>query len=219
MICVGELDFYRAPVYAGCMAGELKDKIKKIRQSMGLKQDAFGEMLGTNQSTVSRWERGASPEGPMLQKIADLANTTVERLLGVDALSGTPANTIPVVGYVGAGAAVYPYDDYPRGDGMDFIERPAFVTGQAVAVEVRGDSLLPVAEDGWRLVYTGQQAILEEEVLNRLCVVQLTDGRMLVKRVTRGTSPQRYHLLSTNAPMIEDVEIMWAARVKAIIPD
>jgi len=219
MICAGELDFKPAAVYAGGMTAELKDKIKKIRWALGLNQGAFGELLGTNQSTVSRWENGSSPEGPMLQKIADVANTTVERLLGDDGVTGAPANKIPVVGYVGGGAEVYPYDDYPRGDGMDFVDRPPFLTGQAVAVEVRGNSLFPVAEDGWRLVYTGQQSLVEEEVLNRLCVVQLVDGRMLVKRIMRGTAPQRYHLASTNAPLIEDVEIVWAARVKAIIPE
>ncbi|NBC37338.1 helix-turn-helix domain-containing protein [Novosphingobium sp. FSY-8] len=213
------MDFFKPPVYAGRMAGELKDKIRKIRLSLGLKQDEFGQRLQTNQSTVSRWERGALPDGVMLHRIAELANTTVEMLIGTDDIAVRPADSIPVVGFVGAGSAIYPYDDYPRGDGMDFVERPPFVTGQAVAVEVRGDSLFPVAEDGWRLVYAGQQAVVEEEILNRLCVVQLADGRMLVKRVIRGTAPQRYHLASTNAPLIEDVEITWAARVKAIIPD
>jgi transcriptional regulator with XRE-family HTH domain len=219
MICVRGLDFPMPPIYAGQMGGNLGEKIRKIRVSMALEQDQFAEKLGTTQSTVSRWERGSKPGAEYLRKIADIANTTVDRLLGIDDLAGAPANHIPVVGYVGAGAAIIPYDDYAKGDAMDYVERPAFITGQAVAVEVRGDSLWPVAEDGWRLVYTGQQAILEEEVLNRLCVVQLTDGRMLVKRVVKGSMPQRYHLISTNAPIIEDVEIQWAARVKAIIPD
>lgn len=158
------------------------------------------------------------PGGAMLKQIANFANTSVERLLGMDDLASTTADHIPVVGYVGAGAQVLPFNDYPNGDGMDHIERPPFVSGRAVAVEVQGDSLFPVAEDGWRLVYTGEQTLSEEEVLNRLCVVMLIDGRCLVKRVTRGTMPQRYHLLSTNAPIIEDVEIEWAARVKAIVP-
>jgi transcriptional regulator with XRE-family HTH domain len=201
------------------MGGNLGEKIRKIRVSMGLEQDQFAEKLDTTQSTVSRWERGSKPGAEFLRKIADIANTTVDRLLGLDDLAGTPPNHIPVVGYVGAGAEVIPYDDYARGDGMDYVERPAFITGQAIAVEVKGHSLWPVAEDGWRLVYTGQQSMLEDEVLNRLCVVQLTDGRMLVKRVAKGSMPQRYHLISTNAPIIEDVEIQWAARVKAIIPD
>jgi hypothetical protein len=58
----------------------------------------------------------------------------------------------------------------------------------------------------------------ESEVLNRLCVVQLTDGRAMVKRVMRGSEPQRFHLASTNAPLIENAELIWAAPVKAIIP-
>jgi hypothetical protein len=41
---------------------------------------------------------------------------------------------------------------------------------------------------------------------------------VLVKRIVKGSKPQRYHLLSTNAPMIEDAEVIWAAKVRAIIP-
>jgi phage repressor protein C with HTH and peptisase S24 domain len=126
---------------------------------------------------------------------------------------------IPVVGYVGAGASVYPVDDEHEADGFETIERPPFITGEAIAVEVRGDSLIPVAEDGWKLIYTGEQDVLEDEVLNKLCVVALTDGRVLVKRIVRGSQPRRYHLLSTNAPMIEDAQVLWAARVRAIIPN
>ena len=50
-------------------------------------------------------------------------------------------------------------------------------------------------------------------------VTLVADDRVLVKRITRGSQPKRYHLVSTNAPMIEDAEIVWAARVKAIIPN
>lgn len=200
------------------MSGTLATRIKAIRQTAGLNQTEFAERLGTAQSTVARWEKGAEPSGPMLHAIATVANTSVEQLLGTGDLADQQADQIPVVGYVGAGAAVTPFDDYAPGDGMAFVERPPFVSGRAVAVEVKGDSLLPVAEDGWRLVYTGEQAILEDQVLNKLCVVQLRDGRLLVKRLMRGSKPQRYHLVSTNAPIMEDVEIDWAAPVRAIIP-
>jgi len=196
----------------------LARKIYAIRKAANLNQTQFAEALRTTQSTVTRWEKGSIPSGDMLKAIADFANTTVERLLGTDDLAAVPGNMLPVVGLVGAGASVFPYDDFPKGDGMDHIERPEFIKGQAVAVEVRGDSLLPVAEDGWRLIYSGEQTLTESEILNRLCVVQLEDGRALVKRVMRGSQPGRYHLVSTNAPMIEDVALQWAAPVKAIIP-
>jgi transcriptional regulator with XRE-family HTH domain len=218
LICANGFGNHRIPVYAGTMTGKLAEKIKAIRCAAGLGQTEFGERMGVSQSTVVRWERGSRPQSDALHRIAEFANTTIERLMDLDDLSGTSPGDIPVVGYVGAGAEVFPYDDYAHGEGLDHVERPPTVTGRAVAVEVRGDSLLPTAENGWRLVYTGEQTIVEDEVLNRICVVQLADGRMLVKRIMRGSRPQRYHLVSTNAPIIEDVEILWAARVKAIIP-
>lgn len=127
------------------------------------------------------------------------------------------ADEVPVVGYVGGGAQVHPIDDYSNGDGMDFIERPEYIEGRAVAVQIKGDSMLPVAEDGWKLIYI-ERAIDEVDFLNRLCVVKLADDRMLVKKVLRGSQPKRYHLQSFNAPLIEDVAIKWAARVKSIVP-
>lgn len=217
-ICAGDLGFIPPPRYAAYMNDDLPTRIRKIRTAMGLNQGEFAERLATTQSTVSRWERGAKPEYEYLAKIAELADTTIDRLTGMDNFASTTAEQIPVVGYVGAGAEVLPIDDYQRGDGMYFIERPDFVQGRAVAVEVRGDSLLPVAENGWQLIYTDETGITEGDVLNKLCVVHLLDGRTLVKRLMRGTQPQRYHLLSTNAPIIEDAEVLWAARVKAIIP-
>lgn len=216
-LCVRGLDFPRPPLYAGVMTGTLADKIKAIRLSLGLNQEDFAERLGTAQSTVVRWEKGSVPQGDKLHLISLLGNTTVERLLNLDELA-IPSDELPVVGYVGAGAQVYPFDDYPHGGGMDTVERPSFIEGRAVAVEVRGDSLFPVAENGWRLVYTGEQGLVETDILNRLCVVQVLDGPMLVKRVTRGTMPGHFHLVSTNAPTIEDARIEWAAPVKAIIP-
>lgn len=201
------------------MTTPLAKRIAAIRMSAGLDQTEFGEAVGVSQSTVGRWERGSEPKIDVLQRIADFAGTTVERLTGVEQLLRQTPEQIPVVGYVGAGAQVLPYDDYAPGQGMDYVERPAGVSGRAVAVEIQGDSLYPFAEEGWRLIYTGEQTLLEEDVLNRVCVVQLADGRMLVKKVLRGSAPQRYHLMSSNAPLIEDVEIVWAAKVKAIIPN
>lgn len=219
MLYVGGLEMSDFGVYLPIMADELAQRIKQLRQKRGMNQTEFAEALEVTQATVSRWENGSIPDHDHLYALANMAGTTIERFIGTTPIaldvSGEP---IPVVGFVGAGATVYAWDDLEQGDGHDFVERPPFVKGQAVAVEVRGDSLIPVAEDGWRLVYVGDQTVIEDEVLNRLCVVALTDGRILVKRLARGSKPQRYHLISTNAPMIEDAEIMWAARVRAIIP-
>lgn len=203
--------------YAAGMSTTLADRIKLLRQARGETQAEFGFVVGATQATVARWEGGSAPKHDALVTLARLAGVSVEDFLNTSMRSEN-LSEVQIVGYVGAGAAIYPFDDMAHGDGFGTVERPPFVKGKAVAVEVRGDSLIPVAEDGWRLIYAGEQTILEDEVLNNLCVVKLTDGRTLVKRVIRGSKPRRYHLVSTNAPLIEDAEIEWAAKVKAIIP-
>jgi transcriptional regulator with XRE-family HTH domain len=220
MKCADELAAPLFRDYLPDMAIQLSTKIRLLRKRLGLNQPEFADKVGVSQGTVSRWEAGAAPTHQHLTTLAELDGVSLDEfLLGA---VGRPATEIgepiPVVGYVGAGASVYPIDDEHENNGFETIERPPFITGQAIAVEVRGDSLVPVAEDGWKLIYTGEQSVLEEEVLNKLCVVALTDGRVLVKRIVRGSKPQRYHLLSTNAPMIEDAEVLWASRVRAIIP-
>lgn len=218
MICVGGFDFMRIPFYDDGMTTPLAGRIRSIRITLGLDQAEFGERLGVGQSTVARWEKGSTPKIGALQSIAELARTTVESLTGIDELSRPLSNAVPIVGYVGAGASVLTFDDYSESEPIGYVERPAFIDGRAVAVEVQGDSLFPMAENGWKLIYAGEQTLIEADILNRLCVVCLVDGSMLVKRVIRGSTSGRYHLLSTNAPMIEDAQVQWAARVKAIIP-
>lgn len=217
VICAVGLEFAPSRTYARGMTTPLADRIKLLRQSRGETQTEFGFVIGATQATVARWEGGSAPKHDALVRLAQLANVTVEEFLST-AMRADGTGDVQIVGYVGAGAAIYPFDDMAHGDGFGTVERPPFVRGKAVAVEVRGDSLIPVAEDGWRLIYAGEQTILEDEVLNCLCVVKLVDGRTLVKRVIRGSKPRRYHLVSTNAPLIEDAEIEWAAKVKAIIP-
>lgn len=218
MKCADELEPLPFRDYLPDVAIELSTKIRLLRKKLGLTQPEFADHVEVSQGTVSRWEAGAAPSHQHLARMAQLDGITLDEfLLGAVGRAGEPGPPIPVIGYVGAGASVYPIDDESQ-EGFSTIERPPFITGDAIAVEVRGDSLVPVAEDGWKLIYTGEQTVLEEEVLNKLCVIALADGRVLVKRIVKGSQPQRYHLLSTNAPMIEDAEVLWAAKVRAIIP-
>ena len=56
------------------------ERIKKIRR--GLKQSAFAKIIGVNQNTVSRWERGqVLSDEATLKKIADYGGVTVQWLL------------------------------------------------------------------------------------------------------------------------------------------
>ena len=56
---------------------------ENIRECRGaMKQEEFAEKLGVNVTTISRWENGQNtPNGKMIQKIADVLGVGTETLL------------------------------------------------------------------------------------------------------------------------------------------
>jgi len=118
---------------------------------------------------------------------------------------------IRIESYVGAGAEVRPID----GDLLDDWEDAPPSPGLPLqAAKVRGDSGEPMFEDGDVLFYsepTKQIARLAGEV----AIVQLEDGRRLVKRLQRGQRPRTWHLVSINptSKMIENALVETAAPI------
>jgi DNA-binding XRE family transcriptional regulator len=200
------LDLHLREEHPASMSILLRDARKRAK----LSQEALGLAVGSGRSTIVKLERGDLPMNEAWAR-------RLAPALGVRPDQLWEGPTVPVIGYVGAGARVYAYDDLLNSD--DSIARPPMTQGDLLAVEVKGDSMLPLAEEGWHIVYTAEATVDEHLVMNRVCVVQLElDDSMLVKRVLRGSKPYHYHLASLNAPMIEDVRLRWAAVVKAIVP-
>jgi len=200
------LDVCTAWEHAGGMILSLKD----ARKRAGLSQEELGRKAASGRSTIVKLEQGTLPmTEAWAKRLAPLLDVRPDQLW--------EGPQIPIVGFVGAGQRVYAYDDLL--DSGETIDRPPMTTGDLLAVQVKGDSMLPLAEEGWHIVYTAEATVDENLVLGKVCVVQLDeDGSMLVKRVVRGTKPYHYHLLSLNAPALEDVRLRWAAVVKAIVP-
>lgn len=200
------LDANLRAAHSDGMAISLKD----ARKRAGISQEALGLAVNSGRSTIVKLEMGVLPMTEAWAK-------KLAPVLGVRADQLWEGPTVPVIGYVGAGARVYAYDDML--DSGEAISRPPMTHGDLLAVEVKGDSMLPLAEEGWHIVYTAEATVDEHAVLNKVCVVQLdSDGSMLVKRVMRGSKPYHYHLVSLNASPLEDVQLRWAAVVKAIVP-
>jgi transcriptional regulator with XRE-family HTH domain len=61
-----------------------KDRIKAVRQGMGLSQEAFAERLGYRRLSVTQWENGKRiPLDTDLERIAAVLNVTTAYLRGL----------------------------------------------------------------------------------------------------------------------------------------
>lgn len=128
-------------------------------------------------------------------------------LLSVLNISQQALREIPLVGYVGAGAEIFPMDV------LDRVEAPPGVAGpNTVAVRVKGDSMLPVYRDGDLIYYDDHQP--PEQLIGRDVVVELEDGRHLVKQLMPSPILGTWTLLSHNAAPITEARVVWAARVR-----
>lgn len=125
---------------------------------------------------------------------------------------GGTKRRIQLSGYVGAAQTVYQFDE----GGAGWADAPPESPASTEAVEVVGDSMLPLYREGAILYYSRQ--LSPESQLGELCVVRLEDDRVMVKTIRRGSEPGLYTLASLNAPDIEDVALQWAAPIDWIKP-
>jgi hypothetical protein len=139
----------------------------------------------------------------------------VEKYLELEPSTSKGRRSVPLVGYVGAGAEAHFYK-VSQGD-LDEVPAPEGATEATVAVEIRGDSLGRVF-DRWLAYYDDVHRPVTAEQLGRLCVVGLENGQILVKKVRSGSRLGRFRLESERAEPIEDATVEWAAVVRHIEP-
>lgn len=198
------------------MASDIGKRLALARRKAGFESaSAAARALGMPVPTYSGHENGSrDPERGTAQKYARRFNVSLDWLLnGRDAARLAP--TVPLVGYVGAAAvasfyaeAQGPFEEVPAVEGA---------TDQTVAVEVRGDSLGSFW-DGALIYYDDVKGEVTSDLEGRPCVVGLSDGRVLVKKIKRSRTRGLWNLYGQFGEPIYDVEIAWAARVRNMVP-
>lgn len=185
------------------------NRLKELRQSLRLTHDEAAEAMGVSRGQYIKLERGER------RLTADYISLAAKAFNVSDAEVISTKSTVPVVGYVGAGSAAHYYSD-AQGP-FEEVPMPENGNDNTVAVEARGDSLGTFFNQ-WLVYYDEIRTPPTSDMIGRLCVVELLDGRVLVKKLMRGSAPHLYHLLSQTESPIEDQEIVWAARVTGMSP-
>lgn len=197
---------------------ERNERLKAARERAGVKSAAAAaRRLGVPYGTYSGHENGL--RGIKDDELAAYAKAYRVPLAWLAYGEGSP-DALPrqadLVGYVAAGAAATVYGE---GQGpFDTVDAPEGSNENTVAVEVRGTSLGP-ALDQWLVFYDRVEDPPNENLNNKLCVVGLPDGRILVKQLRKARANGLWHLYSNYADEpILDQEVVWAAPVRAMTP-
>lgn len=138
-----------------------------------------------------------------------------DELIAISELTGAPLPFKPrvdIVGYIGAGQTIYQEAQGPLGTA----NAPPKLTQNTVAVVVRGSSMAGIAEDGWVVYYDDRREPPTSDLMGRLCVVGLPDGKIYVKRLFQGSQPGKFHLIAVGGSDMHDQDVEWAAKVNFI---
>jgi hypothetical protein len=97
------------------------------------------------------------------------------------------------------------------------VAAPDGATDKTVAVEIRGESLGSFF-DRWIAFYDDVRRPVTSDLMGHLCIVRLTDGRTLIKKLKTGTFDNHYTLLSQFEPPMYDQEVEFAAKIINMVP-
>ena len=187
--------------------------LKEVLGLTGMTQADLARKIEVSQGTISKWlSEQQSPNKRQWDQFVDIV--TKDKRTKHLVAARAAVETVPVVGYVGAGAETEFFGEQGR---YGEVRAPDGATPNTVAVEVRGESLGPLF-DRWLVFYDDVHRPVAADLVGKLCVVGLEDGRVLVKKLQRSRTKGLFHLLSNTEAPILDVPIEWAARVKGLAP-
>ncbi|WP_291865686.1 XRE family transcriptional regulator [Bradyrhizobium sp.] len=127
-------------------------------------------------------------------------------------------NSVPIMGRVGAGAAIEPeYEQVPP-EGLGEVELPFPISEETIAFEVAGDSMLPKYENGDVIVVYKEQRHPVTSFYGEEAAVRLKTGERYLKTIERGKSATLVNLTSFNAKPINGVKLEWIGEICVTLP-
>jgi transcriptional regulator with XRE-family HTH domain len=189
----------------------IRDGLKRTRKT----RSGLAKALGRSPSAVTDLLNGSRRlRAEEIAVVAEYLGVEPPRLVG-GGQPRHPTGRVPLVGYVGAGAIAHFYAD-AQGP-FDEVDAPDAASSSTVAVQIRGHSLGALF-DNWLVFYDDVRDPPGEDLIGRMCVCGLADGRVLVKALKRSQVPGMWTLLSNTEPPIYDVALDWAALVREMRP-
>lgn len=172
----------------------------------GLSPSGLARLAGLDPTTFNKSKRGATngklrwPSTESLSKVLVATGASLEDFVALlNDHRAIRTRLVPLLGLAQAGRDGY-FDDagFPAGSGWEDIAFPEISDPHCYALEIIGDSMLPVYRDGDRIMVSPQGSLRRGDRV----VVKTHAGEVMAKQLGRMTA-QRIELKSFN-PAFED---------------
>lgn len=174
----------------------------------GMSPSGLAKLAGLDPTTFNKSKRGTAsgklrwPSTESLAKVLQATGASLEDFVAlVSEASGRVGRIrmVPLIGMAQAGAHGY-FDDagFPAGSGWEDIAFPDIADEHCYALEITGESMLPVYRDGDRVLVAPSGSLRRGDRV----VVKTHGGEVMAKQLGRMTA-QRIELKSFN-PQFED---------------
>jgi phage repressor protein C with HTH and peptisase S24 domain len=201
--------------------------IDRLAERNELTPSGLARRAGLDSTTFNKSKRLAAdgrprwPSTESIAKILEATRTEVGAFLGLQESGRSNRRTLrefPLLGFAQAGAGGF-FDDsgFPAGQGWDQIQFPASASDNVFALEVTGDSMLPLYRHGDRIIVVRDAACRRGDRV----VVKTSGGEVMAKILQRKTQKAvdlaslNPHHKSRTIP-VRDIEwmgrIIWASQ-------
>ena len=194
--------------------------IDALAEQHGLSPSGLARRSNLDPTTFNKSKRRSAdgrkrwPSTESLSKVIEATGASLDDFLALlSEGAGRRARAIPLIGLAQAGAGGF-FDDagYPAGEGWDEVEFPEGAADGTFALEVAGDSMVPLYRDGDILLVSRSEQVRRGDRV----VVRTRGGEVMAKILQRHT-PKTIELRSLN-PEHEDrvfaaEEVDWIARI------
>lgn len=196
--------------------------IDTIAERYGYSASGLAKKSGLDPTSFNPSKRNGPdgrPRWPTMESISRLlqaSGATVEEFS--DLLTGRRGQPpklrqIPLLGFAKAGKGGF-FDDsgFPAGNGWDEIDVPGVTDQNAYALEITGDSMMPVYREGDIIIISPSVSVRKGDRV----VVRTTDGQVMAKILHRQTA-KTLELASFNPNHVNRTydmrDIDWIARI------
>lgn len=178
----------------------------------GLDSTAFNKSKRVSKDGRERW-----PSTESLAKVLEATGEGFDSFLlegGAYVQTASAQNsTVPLLGFAQAGSGGF-FDSggFPAGQGWDEVRLPTVSEGGTYALEVSGDSMLPLYRDGDIIIVSPSQQLRRGDRV----VVRTREGEVMAKVLHRQTEKtvELHSLNPEHKPrVLSSAEIDWIARI------